>query len=222
MGRQWLMVVIALVTLGTVTACNDEAAVNLQPTLVSEDSADGSQAAETGAPGSDDAEAPAEEAGDGADSQPDAPDQGDSELPADPMAGPMPFDVDACAVLVRAVGMDAIAKALGDPVVDSSSLFGNCSMSTAERQFDDGPGTSTGTLAFAVSPTSLAGAAGPDSTAVDGLTDSALDSQSSILWHRAPYWFTLQVLPLQRSMSDPDRLPDEDLIAMAHAIDANA
>lgn len=221
MRKRWLLGVVAVTALLAVSGCNDGAAGGTPTDVSAAMSSDaGAQQAsendsmESAASGAQTSEA--QEPDDDADAA-----DVDSSLPADPMAEAGPFDVDACAVLVRAVGAEAVEAALGDPVTDSGSLFANCSMYTADYTINEAGSTSTGRLSFGVSPTSLEGIAAPDAVAVDGLTDSKLD-KSSILWHRAPYWFTLQVLPVQKQATDPD-LPDpESLVALARLIDANA
>lgn len=139
-------------------------------------------------------------------------------LPADGSVDPA--DVDTCAVLVAAVGQDALGRALGDPVVDSQTLLGNCSMSTKEYPINSAGSTSTGRLSFGVSTTSLKGTAG-EGTAVEGLAESVQDA-NAIVWQRAPYWFSLQVLPVQKSDTDPDVIDAAVLTALAKAINENA
>ena len=138
-------------------------------------------------------------------------------LPADPLAGD--FKVDACAVLVAAAGEQAVADALGDPILTRDSLFGNCSMTTKEYTINSAGSTSTGRLAFGISPTSLASGATGDP--VEGLADSK-QNQNAIVWHRAPYWFSLQVLPVQKTASDPDVIAPAVLTALAKAVNAKA
>lgn len=138
-------------------------------------------------------------------------------LPADPLAGD--FKVDACAVLVAAAGEQAVADALGDPILTRDSLFSNCSMTTKEYTINSAGSTSTGRLAFGISPTSLASGATGDP--VEGLADSK-QNQNAIVWHRAPYWFSLQVLPVQKAASDPDVIDPAVLTALAKAVNAKA
>lgn len=226
MRSRWLVGVVAAVALFAVAACNDGAVAG-QPTDVStaaEAYATGDSGAQAGESEAEDSQAPASDPGSESEDAADPGETdagGDSALPADPMAEPGPFDVDACAVLVRAAGADVIEAAMGDPVIDASSLFANCSMYTAEYTINDAGSTSTGRLSFGISSTSLAAIASPGAVPVDGLADSAMD-ESSILWHRGAYWFTLQILPVQKTATDPDVLSGETLINIARLIDANA
>lgn len=144
-------------------------------------------------------------------------DPGSIALPADPLAGD--FDVDACAVLVAAAGEQAVADALGDPILTRDSLMGNCSMTTKEYTINSAGSTSTGRLSFGISPTSLAATGSGDPVA--GLTDSK-QNKNAVVWHRGPYWFSLQVLPVQKSASDPDVIDPAVLTALAKAVNAKA
>lgn len=143
---------------------------------------------------------------------------GAGQLPAN---GDIPTDLDVCAILVAAAGNDAVTKAMGDPVVDSWTVIGNCSMETKEYTINTAGSTSTGRLSFGVATTSLAATAEQGGKPVDGLTSSS-QGQNSIVWQRAPYWFSLQVLPVQKSASDPDVIDPAVLTALAKAINANA
>lgn len=226
MSTRWLVAAVAAVALFAVAACNDGAVAG-QPTDVStagssvvgtgSTSDDGTTGGDvvgsdmSGVAEPDDSAGDDDAAGD------------DSALPADPMSGSEPFDVDACAVLVRAVGAGAVEAAMGDPVIDSGSLFASCSMFTAEYTINSAGSTSTGRLSFNISPTSpyMTGINEPSGEPVDGLADSDL-REGAVTWHRAPYWFSLQVLPVQHADTDPDVIDAQVLIDLAKLVDANA
>lgn len=130
-------------------------------------------------------------------------------------------ELDSCAVLVAAVGTELLTTAMGDAVADSWTVFGNCSMETKEYTINSAGSTSTGRLSFGIATSSLASTAEQGGTPVDGLTGSS-QGKNSIIWQRAPYWFSLQILPVQKAADDPDVIDAALLTQVAKAINEHA